>query len=203
MPRRLFAVIPAAGLSRRMGRPKLLLELGGQTVIRRLLDALQQAGVAERIVVCRKDDAALQAEVAAAGATAVTPDVDPADMRTSVEHALAYLQSRCQPRPDDGWLLSPADHPVLNAAVVGDLVQRQAESDAAILVPTCDGKRGHPTLFRWSLAERVADIPPDHGLNRLLREFAEDVVEVPVNDPCVLTDLDTPADFERLRRAFD
>jgi molybdenum cofactor cytidylyltransferase len=197
-----FAVVPAAGLSRRMGSPKLLLSLGGRTVIRRLLDALREAGVERQVVVCRRNDDELRREIDAAGATAVQPDVDPPDMRTSVEHALRFLKETVAPRPDDGWLLSPADHPVLNAAVLVEVLNRWRETTAGILVPTFQGKRGHPTILRWSLAEAVAGIPADRGLNDLLQRFSGDVEEVPVDDACTLTDLDTPADLSELRQRF-
>ena len=220
---RLFAVVPAAGLSRRMGAPKLLLSLGGTTVIRRLLDSLRDAGVTERIVVCRKDDDALRNEIAAAAATAVQPEVDPPDMRTSVEHALHYLReldvwgtcsassnpdSRSEsatlaaPQPDDGWLLAPADHPVLNADLIRDVLRGWRQSSAGILVPTFQGRRGHPTIFRWRLADAVVESPPDRGLNELLLRHSAEVEEIPVDDPCILTDLDTPADLAALRQRF-
>ena len=199
---RLFAVIPAAGLSRRMREPKLLLTLGGQTVIRRLLDALLAAGISRRIVVCRKHDAALQDEVQAAAAVAVCPDIDPPDMRTSVEHALRFLRETECPGPNDGWLLVPADHPMLDTSVLQQLIRHWHDTSAKILVPGFDGKHGHPTFFRWSLAKAVVEISPNRGLNELLRRFAADVEEIPVTDPCILTDLDTPADFAELQRRF-
>ena len=55
-PARLFAIIPAAGLSRRMGEPKLLLNLAGQTVIARLLNALDHPRMTSRSVVVRQSD---------------------------------------------------------------------------------------------------------------------------------------------------
>ena len=57
--KRLFAVIPAAGLSRRMGRPKLLLPWQGSTVVEHLLAALAHPRVVARCVVCRQSDAEL------------------------------------------------------------------------------------------------------------------------------------------------
>ena len=203
MSGRLFAVIPAAGHSRRMGRPKLLLELAGRTVIRRLLDALATAGVGDCVVVSRKGDHGLQEQVAAAGASIVTPAVDPPDMRSSVEHALEFLHAQYNPSPEDGWLLSPADHPVLDVDVISRLIGHWQSSASGILVPVFEGRRGHPTMFRWRLAEAVAGIPPDRGLNQLLEQFSSEIEEFPVDDASVLTDLDTPDDFERLRRELE
>ncbi len=197
---RVFAVIPAAGLSRRMGRPKLLLTIGGCSVISRLLETLAVAGVTASVVVGRRGDADLWREVEHTAALAVRPDVDPPEMRVSVEHALAAIQQRWQPSEDDGWLLVPADHPVLDAVVVGELIAHWRASKAEILIPTYRGERGHPTLLRWSLAAEVLRIPSDRGLNWLVRSNPARVTEIEVTSDAVVMDLDTPEDFERLLR---
>lgn len=199
---RIFVVIPAAGHSRRMGRPKLLLPLGDKTVLERLLGALDLPGIAARLVVVRKDDDSLASLASAAGAKLVRPNVDPPEMRSSVEHALRALQRDFAPASDDGWMLVPADHPVLDRGVVERLLTAWRDSGAEILVPTCGGRRGHPTLFRWRLAKDVFALPADAGLNRLLRDRAADVREVPIDDPALLIDLDTPEEYDALRRRF-
>ncbi|MGH7200841.1 MAG: nucleotidyltransferase family protein [Planctomycetaceae bacterium] len=200
--RRFLAIIPAAGHSRRMGRPKLLLPLGGQTVIARVLAALDREPVTERVVIVRQDDEPLQEEVRAAGAMLVVPETPPPDMRTSVEHGLNAVRDRFSPDADDVWMLVPADHPVLEPMVVDALVSEWQRRRADVLVPTYRGRRGHPTLFRWSLADAVAGIPPGEGLNRLTRGGRFDVAELPIDDPAILTDLDTPEDYETLRRRW-
>ena len=201
-PHKLFAVIPAAGLSRRMGRPKLLLPLGGQTVIRRLLEALDRPEIAARVVVLRQDDNALAAEVRSAGAIVVAPHSPPPDMRSSVQHALDTIRSSHSPTANDGWLLVPADHPLLAADVLTRLIGAWNASDAPILLPRCDGRRGHPTFFRWSLADKVATIPRDKGLNELVRWHENDIGEIPIDDRSVLYDLDTPEDYEAMQTRF-
>jgi molybdenum cofactor cytidylyltransferase len=195
----MFAVIPAAGESRRMGRPKLLLPLGDKTVIALLLEVLDQPAIADRFVVVRADDEPLRAAVTTAGATVVTPDVPPPDMRASVQAALDEIARKHSPSDEDGWLLVPADHPVLWAEVIELMQRRFDRGDCRILVPTCEGRRGHPTIFGWELTKEVADLPTDVGLNTLLRIHADDVVELPVDDPRILIDLDTPEDYRKLR----
>jgi molybdenum cofactor cytidylyltransferase len=210
-PRRLFAVVPAAGRSRRMGQAKLLLPVGGQSVIVRLLDVLTRPQICDVFVVIRPDDAALYEEVAATAATIVRPAAAPPDMRDSVELALNEIRTRYSPTADDSWLLVPADHPVLDAALIGELIEHwnsllEAESctdspitqSTAILVPRCGERRGHPTFFRWELADEVAQIPHDRGLNWLLERYADRIRDVVVDNPAVLTDLDTPEDYARL-----
>lgn len=185
-----------------MGRPKLTLKLGDRTVIRRLLDAFDLPGITATVIVARMRDEALQAEVAQSHAHLVQPEIDPPDMRTSVEHALRFLREHFAPSDKDGWLLCPADHPVLDVEVLKELIAQWQESAASIVVPTFQGRRGHPTFFRWSLVPEITAIPPDSGLNVLLKNHAREVSEIAIDDDCILTDLDTPDDFDRLRRRF-
>ena len=196
--RRLFAVIPAAGFSHRMGQPKLLLPLGTKPVIARLLDVLNRPDVAERFVVLRQDDEVLLDEVTSAKATVVQPAADPPDMRSSVQYALEEIQRRHSPGPDEGWMLIPADHPVLDAEVLDSMIDCWQQSDDLILVPTYQQQRGHPTFFRWILANEVFSLPPEKGLNELLKSHADEIAEIPVDNPAVLTDLDTPEDYRKL-----
>jgi molybdenum cofactor cytidylyltransferase len=203
--RRVFAVVPAAGQSRRMGRHKLLLPIAGRTLISRLLEALRATEIAAVVVVVRPDDEALQAELVRIGATFVLPAESPETMRHSVQFALDEIRERFSPVEADGWLLVPADSPTLKPSVVQALIQRWNREDCTVLVPTFQQRRGHPAIFRWSLAEAVARIPADQGLNWLLRCGTYPVTELAVEDESVLHDLDTPLAYHHLvsvRRQF-
>ena len=197
---RLFAVIPAAGHSRRMGQPKLLLPLGGATVIERVLTVLDHPAIGARCVVVRASDAPLTDAVRRAGGLVLHPPVDPPDMRASVSFALETIQRDFSPRDDDGWLLVPADHPVLDRGLIEALLSAWQREQPLVLVPRVGNRRGHPTLFRWSLAREVPRIPADLGLNWLLSNHAREVCELSVEGDAALMDLDTPEDYERLRR---
>lgn len=199
---RIFAVIPAAGLSRRMGRPKLTLDLAGQPVISRLLDALNHPDVAATCVVFRQSDDALSTVLQDVDVVTVQPESDPPDMRFSVEYGLAEIGQRFEPHAADGWILIPADHPVLVRGIVEELVAAWKSSDADIMVPTWNGRRGHPAFFRWSLVDRLQEIPSDRGLNWFLTAPDVTVHEQPVESDVILLDLDTPEDYERLCSRF-
>ena len=86
-----FALIPAAGRSRRMGSPKLLLDLAGQTVIARVLAALGRAGLTNRLVVIHPQDDVLKREVERHGGRALTPPTAPPEMRDSVAFGLRHV----------------------------------------------------------------------------------------------------------------
>lgn len=185
-----------------MGQPKLLLPLGGQTVIGRLLAALKLPEIAMAAVVMRRNDDALWHEVIRCGGTPMVPDVDPPDMRISVEVGLYGIRAKYAPNPDDGWLMIPADHPVLDRVVLTELITAWQRGRPRFLVPTYHNRRGHPLIARWDTVPLIRALPADQGLNQLLRNHAADVVTVPVDHPGVLTDLDDPADYERLRGMF-
>ncbi|MEW4531066.1 nucleotidyltransferase family protein [Maioricimonas sp. JC845] len=197
--REICALIPAAGRSRRMGRPKLLLPLGERKVIDWLLDALQNAGMRHVSLLARMDDVELVDAVQDRTMMIVQPVEDPPDMRTSVEHLLDEAYDRLHPEPDDGWMLIPADHPVLSETLIRMMCRAWQSCTADILLPEYDGRRGHPTIFRWSLAGRVAAIPSDRGLNWLLHQPDVTVDAIPSSDPLVLADMDTPEDYARLQ----
>lgn len=199
-----FALIPAAGRSRRMGAPKLLLDVAGRTVLARLLGALGDAGVKDRWVVVHPDDTEIRAEAERHGGTALVPDTPPPDMRASAEFGLSILKKRSQerhqiPAPDEPWLLVPADHPVLLPETVIALLAAARNHPGKILIPTCRGRHGHPTVFAWRHALEVGEIPADRGFNWIVRQHAADVLEVPIENEGILLDLDTPEDYERLK----
>lgn len=199
----LLAIIPAAGKSRRMGQPKLLLDIAGQSVIARVLGTLKQAGVSRTLVVVRPGDEDLIREVRQAGGEVVIPPTDPEEMRQSVECALRYVRD-AGPKSGAyaGWMLVPADHPTLDPLVVQELISAWSHGSQQIAVPVFDGRRGHPTIFAWDLVEEVLSLPADQGLNQLLRSKPDCVLEVCIPDSRILDDLDTPEDLQRLRLSF-
>ena len=198
----LFALIPAAGHSTRMGRPKLALPLGIRTVLERVIDALKSAGT-DVLVVLGPHVAELAAPSRSAGAMVLELPKATPHMRATVEAGLAHLQSQFHPDPEEPWLLAPADHPTLDADLVRIMASAFNRLTAhSICVPTFGDRRGHPTLIRWKHWPGIRAYPRDEGLNKYLRQFAGETLEMPADSPDVLLDLDTPEDYERLKSRF-
>ncbi len=195
---RLFAIVPAAGHSRRMGRPKLLLPLGKTTVIARMLSVLSRPEIETTLVVIRPDDEPLRGAVAACGAVPLQPAVPPPEMRDSVEYALRHIEKHYAPQPADGWILVPADYPLLDPSVIDALLVHRRSSPEKILVPVHAGRRGHPTIFPCRLIREVYGLPADQGLNTLVHRHTAIIEQVDVNSPGIIADLDTPEDYARL-----
>jgi len=78
------------------------------------------------------------------------------------------------------------------------LAARAAHPDRSIVVPTHHGRRGHPALIAWQHVAGIRAFPAGLGLSAYLRSQYQQTLQVPVETPHVLADLDTPADYERL-----
>lgn len=190
-----FAIIPAAGVSARMGRPKLLLQLDGKTLIERTIGAWQRSGVDRVLVVLRADDTDLARLVASTGATVVTADPPPADMKASVRAGLEYITREERPRKRDVWLTAPADLPSLSAEAGRRLLAVYNPRRPKVLVAAHQDRAGHPVLFPWVWAAKIATLSDDEGLNRLVEQA--DAVPVECGAAAIGLDLDTPDDYKR------
>lgn len=195
----IHAIIPAAGHSRRMGQPKLLMKIDGETVIARLLRQLRRSELASIRVLGRADDEELQAEVRGAGVEFIVPETDPPDMRVSVELLLDAVVHTVSKTAEVGWLLIPADHPIVEQAVLERLIKSWQETPDSIVVPVHSGHRGHPAIFPWSSRQELSQIPQNMGINWLLRHGENPVREIECSEASVLWDLDTPDDFARIQ----
>lgn len=180
-----------------MGQPKLLMPWAETTVIGQLLRTLELPWITARFVVVRKGDVALRAEVESHGAMVVAPESDPVDMRASVEAGLRFVRKAYAPTDDDAWLMLPGDQPAITVAVLEQLYQVWQTRHPRYLVPTVNGRRGHPLMAWWDSVNDIERLPDSVGLNQLLRQAPAEVLEMPVVDAGVLLDLDSPADYHR------
>jgi molybdenum cofactor cytidylyltransferase len=186
-----------------MGRPKLALPLGERTVLEHVIDALRRAEITDILVIIAPHAAELRPLAEAAGALVYTLPEETVDMRATVEHGLERLEALFQPSPADNWMLVPADHPTLDPAVVRQLLQaRHAQPAYSILIPTFEGRRGHPTLIAWQHVAGIRGFPAGLGLNVYLRQHAAETLELAVSSAEILCDLDTPQEYEQLLLRF-
>jgi molybdenum cofactor cytidylyltransferase len=190
------AIVPAAGQSQRMGRPKLILPVGGIPLIARVIAALKGGGAGRVIVIAGPTEMpgalALIESAEGQGAEVVISATPTADMRASVELGLAYLAQGSEP---DAVLLAPGDSPGLKSANVARVIRRAADQPGRIIVPCHEGRRGHPVFLPWSLAREIPRLPPGLGVNALLAAHPEAIVAFDADDPGILADLDTPGDY--------
>ncbi len=186
----LAAVVPAAGLSRRMGREKILLPFGRSTVLETILETLALAGITETVTVLRPDLPRAAERATRAGARVVFNARPEEEMLVSIRLGLEAV-----PPGADAIFIWPADHPAVSRDTIGLLARRADPSK--VLVPCYRSRRGHPALIGRDLIEAIAEIPPQEGLRHLWRMKPEALLEVSVEDPGVVQNIDTPEDYRR------
>lgn len=188
------ALLPAAGASRRMGRPKLLLPFGDGTLVGSVVAALRGGGVEEIVLVTAPEDEDLRAWARDAGvAVAVNPDPD-RGMLSTIQEGVAALG-----RTDILLLVTPADLPNLRAETVALLLRRMRETGAPLALPTHHGKRGHPLAIAPKLIPEIGTLDPAIGLKQLRDRHEAELLEVEVGDAGVVEDVDTPEDYARVK----
>ncbi|MCS6866663.1 MAG: nucleotidyltransferase family protein [Gemmata sp.] len=194
----IVALIPAAGFSRRMGCPKLSLPWAGRTILEHVIAACRTGGATRVLVVVGRHVLELARLAAAAGADVCRLPGPTADMRATVECGFTWIEQNITVQPL-AWLLVPADHPLVEPAVVQQLIASFHEQPAfSIFLPTFRGQRGHPVLLAWRHVAGIRNWPHDSGINRYIRHCAAECWEVPVASESVVWDLDTPDDYQRL-----
>lgn len=187
------ALVLAAGRSQRMGTQKLLLPVGGQPMIARIVDQVLASPIDRVLAVIGADGDRIIAALAGRPVTFVVNADEQGEMLSSVRCGLAALPPECT-----AALIVLGDQPGLTADVVAQLLRAFPTAGRGILVPTSNGRRGHPVLVALRYRDEILTSYEAVGLRGLLQTHPEDVHEVEVGTPRVLEDLDTPQDFERL-----
>lgn len=192
------ALILAAGRSSRMGRSKALLphQDGDTTFVAHAIRQARAAGLDAVFVVGRESDDELGAEVAREQGRFV---VNPEPERGQLSSLVAGLDAI--DRPDlTALIVMPVDVPLVSAAVMRTLLERAAATDASIVRAVHGGRHGHPVLFKRDVFDEVRSADPALGAKAVVRADPRRVLDVEVDDPGVLVDVDTPEDYDRMFR---
>jgi len=186
------AVVLAAGAGRRMGGPKALLRIGGESFLARTARLLGRPGVASVVAVVGHEAARVAAEAACpAGVSLLENPRHHEGMLSSILRGLDEAQARGA----HAVLLHPVDHPLVDPATV-DRVVAALEKRAVVAVPSHGSRRGHPGGFAREAWPALRSAPVDRGARAVLADHPEWVVHVPGDPGCVLG-IETPADYER------
>jgi molybdenum cofactor cytidylyltransferase len=195
------AIILAAGASQRMGYPKALLTYRSMTFLEAVLQVTEAAAIKRKIVVLGPDGSKVLSQMNLSNA-----DVDVITNPRPETGPLKSLQlgiTRVVNHPVDGVLAWHVDRPHVKLATIQALLARFRRGDASIVVPGYEARRGHPTVFGRGVFDELLAAPEEHGARSVVRADPARVAVVPVDDPAVVEDVDTPAEYLDLLRRTD
>ncbi len=179
-----------------MGTLKQLLPVGGQPMVRRVTEAACAAGLAQVVVVVGAQAEAVTAELAGLPVDVVVNDAWAEGLSTSLRAGLDALRPEVQ-----AALVVLADQPALTPELLRILADRYRATGAPLVVPFYEGRRGNPVLVARRLFPEWRAVEGDRGGRALLARYQDEMERVDVDDPAVVRDVDTRADYEEMRDA--
>ncbi len=181
-----------------MGLPKATLPYRNSTFLQATIAACEAAGLTPVVVVVNPDIRNALRGIELPRIVAVINQAPQSGQIGSLKIGLGLLLNR----PVDAAVVWPVDQPHVRIATVQQMLEAYRESRAAIVIPTYQGKRGHPVLFARAVFDELLAAPAELGARAVVRANRSRVFEVPVADAAILEDVDTPEAYENLIRAF-
>jgi molybdenum cofactor cytidylyltransferase len=190
------AIILAAGLSSRMGQPKLLLPWGRTTVLGQVVSTFAAAGIDDILVVtggarAQVEDVVTSLSLDLPVRTVFNPEFERGEMLSSIQAGLAALGSRVCTA-----LIGLGDQPQVQPETVTRICAAFVRSGSPLVIPSFQNRRGHPWLAASQLWPEIMALPNSTTPRHFLNAHSDQVEYVPA-DQSILKDLDTPEDYAR------
>jgi len=189
------ALILAAGQSKRMGQPKMLLPWGTETVLSHVITVFRKAGLEDILVLTGGAREQVENEIAHLNIrTIFNEQFTQGEMLSSIQCGIRSLTHKTQ-----AILIGLGDQPQVQAGSVRMVCDAYRESNSKIVVPSYNMRRGHPWLIERSLLHDLMILESPQSPRDFLNAHRKKIQYVNVDDPGILADLDTPEDYRKWR----
>lgn len=173
-----------------MGKPKLILPFGEKTIIETVVNNAVQSKVDEVLVVLGSNAEKIAEKIQNLPArTTVNPDFHQG-MLSSIQWGFESLHEDTK-----AVLIMLGDQPLIPSSVISKIIEAYKQTGKGIILPVYNKRRGHPILIDIKYRDEVKQINPDMGLRALIHNHGEDILEVEVDSPGILKDIDTIEDY--------
>lgn len=190
----IVSIVLAAGRSRRMGSPKPLLQFGTKTFLERILEAHRVAGL-PTVVVLGPNAEAIRAQIDLSNPS-LTCLTNPEPERGQLSSLQLALEQVAQ---SSALIVHPVDHPLVRPQTLSALARFHRRVSHCIVIPIFQGTKGHPVLFPTRFYPDLRTADPAYGAREVVHRNAPSVSFLPVDDPGISWDVDTPEQFQELK----
>jgi molybdenum cofactor cytidylyltransferase len=188
----IWAMILAAGESKRMGKPKLLLPFGEKTIIETIVATIVSSKVEQTLVILGSDREKTEEKIKNYPVKIVYNRDFRAGMLSSVQCGFKSL-----PEETRAVLVVLGDQPKISTTVINELIDAYKSSGKGIVLPVYKKERGHPVLIDVKYGEEVENLSPEVGLRGTVYNHPEDILEVDVETSSIFQDIDYESDYKR------
>jgi molybdenum cofactor cytidylyltransferase len=186
----IWAIILAAGESKRMHQPKMLLPFGNKTIIEKVIGNVISSGIKKVIVVLGSHKNNILKVTKKMPVMNCYNKNYRQGMLSSVQSGFRQMDDTCR-----AVLVFLGDQPGIGPDVINSLTDAYRKSGKGIIMPVFNNERGHPLLFDSKYRDEITGLDPSATLRDLVRKFSDDVLEVKVKTESVLKDIDTKDDY--------
>ena len=183
-------VILAAGASKRMGEPKMLLPYENSTIIETVVEKALRSRADHIVVVTGSHSAEIREKLNRFAVDVIFNADHESGMLSSVQAGIRALT-----RDTKAVIFMLGDQPMVKTEVIDQLIDVYHNHAERIVVPVYRGKRGHPLLVELSLRHQIENLDPQKGLRQLLLDNPDEVLETEIDTPSILKDIDTKKDY--------
>lgn len=186
-------IILAAGESKRMGQPKMLLPWGEVTVIEHVVSVFMNAGLEDILVVTGGVREKVERVIAGYPVQSVHNEVYAnGEMLSSLQCGLRTLKPQVE-----ATLIALGDQPQVQERSVRMVCEAFYKTRSNIVVPSHQMRRGHPWLVTRPVWDELLKMKSPQSPRDFLNAYKNEIQYVNTDDPNILEDLDTPDDYQR------
>lgn len=194
------AIIAAAGESKRMGEPKMLMKWGEGTILSRVISVFSEAGLEDIVVITGSDREKIELMIGEQAArhpvrAVFNPDYKAGGMLSSIQRGLQDLTEKNV----GAAMIGLGDQPQLEAGSVRMILDEFMRSAHPLIIPSHQRKRGHPWLVGRRHWKEILEMSPPQTLRDFLNRQADQIRYVYVDTDSILADMDTPDDYLRAK----
>jgi len=190
----IVGIILSAGESKRMGTPKQLLPWGKTIILQQVIDNAAASHLEQILLVLGSHAGEI------AGKITISPKIEIVVNHDFKEGMSSSVKCGIKNAPAgaDAFMLLLGDQPFISHAIINRLLDEYQTSKHGIVIPVYNGKHGHPVIFAAKYKQELLAIA-DQGAKAVVNNHLQDILEVPLDAPEILTDIDTPQDYQKAK----